>query len=138
MGTGSPHPPHPPPRSSCSFAADALLRTRGFERTHRLGRRVAQPGAPAPDESARIESALRRHRSAAARLPWHTTCLSRSLALWFDLGRRGVASEICIGVRGGGAPLDAHAWVVHHGRPINEVQAVVDTYEQIRPGSRPL
>ena len=38
-------------------------------------------------------------------------CLARSLALWWLLKRRGIDSQICMGVRKENGALMAHAWV---------------------------
>ena len=47
-------------------------------------------------------------------------CLTRSLYLWWLLQRKGVPSELRIGVRLTGGTLEAHAWVEHDGIPIND------------------
>jgi hypothetical protein len=47
-------------------------------------------------------------------------CLTRSLYLWWWLRRRGVDSQVRIGVRIAGSTLEAHAWVEHAGVPIND------------------
>ena len=47
-------------------------------------------------------------------------CLTRSLYLWWLLRRRGVESELRIGVRLADGALEAHAWVEHAGVPIND------------------
>jgi len=51
------------------------------------------------------------------------TCLERSLALWWLLARRGVASQLRIGVRKTGEKFEAHAWVEHGGAAIGEPEA---------------
>jgi hypothetical protein len=51
-------------------------------------------------------------------------CLTRSLYLWWLLRRRGVDSQLRIGVRLTDGTLDAHAWVEHAGIPINDRQDV--------------
>ena len=49
----------------------------------------------------------------------HTTCLPRALAMHTLLNRRGIASDLRIGVcRRPGAPLEAHAWVEREGAVI--------------------
>jgi hypothetical protein len=47
-------------------------------------------------------------------------CLTRSLYLWWLLRRRGIDSQLRIGVRLTQGVLDAHAWVEHAGIPIND------------------
>ena len=60
--------------------------------------------------------------SAAARYGIvRSTCLERSLALWWFLGRQGLASSVRIGTRKN-AGLEAHAWVEFDGWALNEVE----------------
>ena len=47
-------------------------------------------------------------------------CLTRSLYLWWLLRRRGIDSQLRIGVRLTGGVLDGHAWVEHVGIPVND------------------
>ena len=54
---------------------------------------------------ARIQEGVLRH------LSWHANCLERSLALWWQLGRRGIESDLRIGARKEGGRFEAHAWV---------------------------
>ena len=46
-------------------------------------------------------------------------CLSRSLALWLLLQRRGIAARLRIGCRKLEGRFQAHAWVELMGRPLN-------------------
>ena len=48
------------------------------------------------------------------------TCLTRSLLLGWLLRRRGVQSQLRIGVRFTQGALDAHAWVECEGIPVND------------------
>lgn len=48
------------------------------------------------------------------------TCLTRSLLLGWLLRRRGVQSQLRIGVRLTQGALDAHAWVECEGVPVND------------------
>ncbi len=48
------------------------------------------------------------------------TCLHRSLTLWWLLRRRGIVSELRIGVRLGQGRLEAHAWVERQGTALND------------------
>lgn len=47
-------------------------------------------------------------------------CLQKSLLLWWFLQRRGIESELRIGVRKKGTLLEAHAWVEYQGSVLND------------------
>ena len=51
------------------------------------------------------------------------TCLAESLALWWLLGREGIASDLRVGIRKDGEKFEAHAWVEHEGKALNEPEA---------------
>jgi hypothetical protein len=61
-------------------------------------------------------------RAAARHSPMPSTCLERSLVLWWLLGRQHVAARLRIGVRKTGEKFEAHAWVEHQGRALAEPQ----------------
>lgn len=65
---------------------------------------------------------------AARHSPGKVTCLTRSLFLRWLLQRRGIASELRIGVQIVQGKLDAHAWVEYAGSPINDTQDVAERY----------
>jgi len=69
------------------------------------------------DEITRIATLV---NGAAGLAPIPATCLTRSLLLGWMLRRRGVASQLRIGVRMNKGKLDAHAWVECAGVPIND------------------
>jgi hypothetical protein len=69
------------------------------------------------NEIARIAALV---NSAAGLAPIPATCLTRSLLLGWMLQRRGVASQLRLGVRMNQGKLDAHAWVEYAGAPIND------------------
>jgi hypothetical protein len=54
----------------------------------------------------------------AARL--RATCLTRSLVLHWILARRGIGTELKVGVRNEGDGLHAHAWLECGGVPVND------------------
>lgn len=57
------------------------------------------------------------------------TCLTRSLLLYWLLHRRGVESDLRIGVRVTQGSLAAHAWVECDGLPVNESLDVIRQFE---------
>jgi len=114
-------------------AMDVSLRTLGFRRTVALLAWLA---------TARV-SALRRHEDADAdvdriarvvsiagrRSLWRTSCLRQALCLWFLLARRGLASQVRIGVeRPAGSEFAAHAWVERHGQVLIGGDKVQERY----------
>ena len=56
------------------------------------------------------------------------TCLPQALTLQWLLGRRGVATELRIGVRRDSGNLAAHAWLEHAGRPIGEAREIASRF----------
>jgi hypothetical protein len=62
-------------------------------------------------------------------------CLAKALVLQWMLGRRGIASEVRIGVRRGDGPLRAHAWVERRGQVL--IGQGCETYVPLWRGSAP-
>jgi Transglutaminase-like superfamily len=50
----------------------------------------------------------------------HPSCLAKSMALWWLLGRQGISSELRIGIRKENEKFQAHAWVERDGTALNE------------------
>jgi len=89
--------------------------------------RSAGSGTFSPDEIA----TLARMVNAGARLaPGPVTCLTRSLLLDWLLRRRGLPSELRIGVRLHRGTLEAHAWVEVGGTPVNDRKDIGSEYEK--------
>jgi hypothetical protein len=57
-----------------------------------------------------------------------SSCLPRSLTLWRLLRSRGIEARLRFGVRTEDGRLDAHAWVEHGGRPLNDASDVGERY----------
>jgi hypothetical protein len=112
--------------------ASVRLRAMGLERTQR--RMSGSRRVPPADADERATASARVVWAITRRLPYARTCLPRSVALWALLRRQGIDSEVVIGVRPGGAPLDAHAWVERAGVPLNERPDIVATYARMDPG----
>jgi hypothetical protein len=101
----------------------ASLRLRGFQATKRWLQKY--PGHPKETTSASASETIvkltARMVLAADRFaPTHSTCLERSLVLWWLLGRQGIGSQLRIGVRKDGPRFAAHAWVEREGIAIGE------------------
>lgn len=102
------------------------LRFFGFKRCHAFLGRGAPAGYSSPPPVAEDEMWWRARRlalvvrRAVRRNPFPSTCLHRSLVLWWLLRREGLPAELRIGVRKPGGQFEAHAWVEYQGRPLND------------------
>ena len=104
------------------------LKTRGFRATqesllHFRSRPVDEPSqvATLPQlDIARTQLTIRMVNAAVRHMSPGSTCLERSLALWWLLRRQGIASDLRIGARKVDNKFEAHAWVEHNGIAINE------------------
>lgn len=105
---------------ACSLA----LRTLRLARVQGMLAAIAEIPADAPDPR-RISYCV---DAAARQLPIRSSCLTRSLVLHALLLRRGLASEVRVGVRLSDGRLDAHAWVESAGAPLNDVPDVGERY----------
>jgi hypothetical protein len=76
-----------------------------WQTTSRKGAAPASIAAEVGRKVAAIQEAVLRH------LPWQPSCLEKSLVLWWQLGRRGIAAELRIGARKEAGRFEAHAWV---------------------------
>jgi hypothetical protein len=112
------------------------LRAGGYQRAQRVAARLGgrRPLHERPDADDRVVASARMLDAAVAHLPGSSRCLSRSLVLWTMLRRQGIDSEIVIGVRPGGAPLDAHAWVERHGQAIGDDADHVGSFGPLHRG----
>lgn len=96
-----------------------------------LRRRQGLPATSAPpaDEVIAHARALAKIVNAtASRSFGERQCLARSLALQWMLRRRGVESELRIGVRRSDGALSAHAWIECGGIPVNDDVGVASAY----------
>src|SRR6516165_4443115 len=102
------------------------LRLRGFRTTQRfLEARVAPARPPLSEAAAERDSLMvSRMVAAAARYcPIPSSCLERSMALWWLLARRGIAAQLRIGARKDAGKFEAHAWVERNGTAIGEPES---------------
>jgi Transglutaminase-like superfamily len=97
-----------------------LLRLRGFRAAQRALHGWLGSPAVAGTPGDLAATASRMVRAAARNSVFPSTCLERSLALWWLLARRGVAAQLRIGVRKSGEKFEAHAWVEREGQAIDE------------------
>ncbi len=99
----------------------AAIRIFGLRRVCRFFSRhpVIGEGTGVPDAQ-RAREAGRLVNAAAFRIPGRPNCLTRSVALWWILRRRGIESALRIGVRTAAGHLEAHAWVELGGLVLND------------------
>lgn len=102
------------------------VRMFGYKRTRRVLARLAPVStvAPGQQKTEALQPAIAESAwavaAAAHHAPFATTCLQRSLALWWLLRRRGIASELRIGVTKADGEFRAHAWLERDGAVIND------------------
>lgn len=118
----------------------AALRVLGFKRCYlgleRLARWPRTPTRSAATQNevawaARLVQAAWRHG------PLDPHCLTQSLTLWWLLRRRGIDSDIRIGVRKVGEELEAHAWVEWSGTALTDHPQVSRTFAPLVSTSNP-
>jgi hypothetical protein len=100
----------------------------GFARCRALLERlVSWFEASSPDRSdlAAVANETARVFAWAARTcPCRTSCLHRSLVLWWILRRRGIASRLWIGVHKEAGRIEAHAWVECLGVVVGDGESI--------------
>ena len=100
------------------------LRCFGFRRLYPKAAVLwTAPGVTSVDAEETLHRACTTARMvaiAARNCPAPTSCLERSLTLWWLLHRQGIASELCLGVRKAAGQFEAHAWVECAGRVLND------------------
>jgi hypothetical protein len=106
------------------------LRLRGFRKTQAFLQKFLPRVGDYTNTHAtdRSELTVRMVRAAVRHGLGHPTCLEESLALWWLLGRRRLATELRIGVRKQNDTFQAHAWVERDGIALNEPQALHEHY----------
>jgi Transglutaminase-like superfamily len=101
------------------------LRVRGFGGTQASLQRFLPAANKEPCTTRETGAALsaRMVRAAVHHGLGSPNCLEESLALWWLLGRQGIASQLRIGIRKESTKLEAHAWVEFEGVALNEPEA---------------
>ena len=110
---------------------DMGLRIWGFRRVYvavgETSRQIQAESAHSLSD-ADIVRLVRMVNVAANRGIVRVTCLRKSLAIWWLLRRRGVASEIQIGVRREQDLFMAHAWVERDGLVLNDRADIAQSF----------
>ena len=100
----------------------------GFRRIHAVLNRLANSGKASDDPATYIHRTKQWIRFTKHCGPFRGNCLSRSLALWWLLRRRGIKADLRIGSRKYSGQFQAHAWVEHLGQAVNAGPAVRQHY----------
>ena|SRR5689334_5177132 len=107
---------------AAAFLSILTLRALGFHRTRRL---LCAPRNSARQADAAAVSTYSTLLDAVIRRAFpRSKCLVRSLALTWLLRRNGIDGTLVIGVRKQESRLEAHAWVEHEGRVVNDTADV--------------
>jgi len=102
------------------------IKLRGFGQTQQLLQRFlhSDPNvAQAEAIESRVALTSRMVLAAARYSPISSTCLERSLSIWWLLGRQGISTQLRIGVRKAAEKFQAHAWVERDGVAIGEPES---------------
>ena len=102
------------------IAARAAVAALPPAKLSRLVQRAMRSSAPrrgrgVPTNSCTLSSVRIAILRASARIPG-ASCLTQALAGWWLLRRRGIDSELRVGVNRGGEGLTAHAWLLVEGQ----------------------
>lgn len=105
------------------------LRMRGFGATQgSLQKLLPSLKQITIDSRGYAEVAARMVRAAVHHGLGRPSCLEESLVLWWLLGRRGIPSQLRIGIKKDSAKFEAHAWVELDGAALNEPETPHDHY----------
>lgn len=113
--------------------ARLALRTWGFQRCYAAGLRLSRPSARFAQDAEAARQAAQSLAEIVTRANTRyalrrETCLPESTALWWMLRRRGLPAELRLGVRTTLGHFEAHAWVEHGGRVLNDVPDIARIY----------
>jgi len=106
------------------------LKMRGFGATQKfllgslpIARQTSQQDSiHVVDDLKRTQLTSRMVNAAIGHVWRASTCLEKSLALWWLLGHQGIASQLRIGARKLNNKFEAHAWVERDGTTLSDSQ----------------
>jgi hypothetical protein len=117
------------------------LKTVGYQRLRSLlakaTRRQATPRSRQADVGNIARAAAQMVHIAARTRLGRANCLPRALTLWGLLRRKGIDSDLCIGVQKNSGTIQAHAWVEYQGQPLNEAPDVQLEFASLLNNVRP-
>jgi len=109
----------------------ASLKTVGLQRTQSwLAGNARAPMRPTTEQTrAGVRRAVNIVATAYRLHPVRSSCLPRTVVLWSLLQRRGIGTEVRIGVRYNTQDqFESHAWLEWNGEVLNDVADVVGQY----------
>lgn len=108
----------------------AALNLFGFKRVQAALKRWSRADAVAFEQTRMrdVRQAAILVNAVADRGLYKANCLKRSLALWWLLRRRGIETELRIGVRRGDEGFLAHAWIEYGGHVVNDRRSYVSQF----------
>jgi hypothetical protein len=114
-------------------AVKLSLRLRGMEPTSRFlaTHSHGEARAARPGEAEQVADAV---RLVSSRRAIGSTCLARSLTLWYLLRRRGIDAQLALGTRTDSdepSGLAAHAWVEVDGGAVREPDDIGDRFPRL-------
>lgn len=108
------------------------MRCWGFQRTQALLgftiRKSRRHSLSADTTQQHLQITVRALQLLTRHGPYRGNCLSRSLVLWWLLGRQGIASDLRIGTRKEEGRFQAHAWIEREGLILNDAADVHDRF----------
>lgn len=114
-------------------AVALLIRVAGFQRATKWLAKVAPLRTGTSLVPGRASAVDTSRMVAAAAGGLRAVCLSKAVTLWLLLRRQGVDSEVRMGVRKGPTGVEAHAWVVSDGVPLDDTAEVGNLFVGIFP-----
>ena len=74
------------------------------------------------------QSVARMVTVAANHGPYRANCLKRSLLIWWLLGRKGIVTDLKIGVNKDSSDFNAHSWVEYRGNVLIDAIDIEDRF----------
>ena len=112
------------------------LRLSGLQRIRVVlaGRKaLAETEADVEHALAKATSVARLVAVAARHGPYKAKCLPVALTLAWLLQRRGMSTDLRLGVRKAAARLEAHAWIEYRGIPLIDTAEVLERFTAFEP-----
>ena len=112
------------------------LRLSGLRRIRTLladRKALAQSEAEVEHALAKATSVARLVAAAARHGPYKAKCLPVALTLAWLLQRRGMSTNLRLGVRKAAARLEAHAWIEYRGVPLIDTAEVLERFTAFEP-----